>query len=147
MKAYTDMEQSKKLAEILPVESADMWWAERYAVQDMKDSPYISYKAPVCYLSFSKPSEYNYSTDIIKDFPCWSLSALLSILPPYLFEFERGIDLNVYPDLNGKGWHCSYMPNCTENMKKDKFKLMTSEDNLIDACYELVLKLHEQNIL
>lgn len=26
MKAYTDIEQSKKLAEILPVESADMWW-------------------------------------------------------------------------------------------------------------------------
>ena len=31
MKAYTDVEQSKKLAEILPIESADLWWAERYA--------------------------------------------------------------------------------------------------------------------
>ena len=26
MKAYTDIEQSKKLAEILPTESADMKW-------------------------------------------------------------------------------------------------------------------------
>jgi len=25
MKAYTDLEQSRKLAEILPLESADMW--------------------------------------------------------------------------------------------------------------------------
>lgn len=27
MKAYTDIHQSKKLAEILPIESADMSWA------------------------------------------------------------------------------------------------------------------------
>lgn len=26
MKAYTDLEQSRKLAEILPLESADMHW-------------------------------------------------------------------------------------------------------------------------
>lgn len=26
MKAYTDLEQSKKLAEILPIESADMYY-------------------------------------------------------------------------------------------------------------------------
>ena len=30
MKNYTDIEQSKKLAEILPIESADMWYAEVY---------------------------------------------------------------------------------------------------------------------
>ena len=28
MKSYTDLEQSKKLAEILPVESADMTWEQ-----------------------------------------------------------------------------------------------------------------------
>lgn len=28
MKAYTDIEQSKKLAEILPIETADAWWAD-----------------------------------------------------------------------------------------------------------------------
>lgn len=26
IKAYTDLEQSKKLVEILPIESADMYW-------------------------------------------------------------------------------------------------------------------------
>lgn len=28
IKAYTDTNQSKKLAEFLPIESADAWWAE-----------------------------------------------------------------------------------------------------------------------
>ena len=147
MKSFTDIEQSKNLAEILPVESADMWWAERYAGQTTTDGHYILAEKPVCYLSFPKPSEYNCSKDIIKDIPCWSLAALLSILPPYLFEFERGIDLNVYPNLNGKGWHCSYMPNYIENIEKDKFKLITSEDSLVDACYEMILKLHEEKML
>lgn len=30
MKAHTDLEQSKKLAEFLPIESVDLWYAERY---------------------------------------------------------------------------------------------------------------------
>ena len=38
MKSYTDIKQSRKLAEILPIESADMWWVER---------------KPVYYLSFT----------------------------------------------------------------------------------------------
>ncbi len=39
MKSYTDIEQSKKLAEFLPIESADMFWAdgERPAVWVNKD--------------------------------------------------------------------------------------------------------------
>lgn len=30
MKSYTDLEQSKNLADILPVESADMWYEDIY---------------------------------------------------------------------------------------------------------------------
>lgn len=59
MKAFTDIEQSKKLAKILPIESADMFWAdgERPAVWNNKD------------VSLDE-------TDI----PCWSLAALLNVL-------------------------------------------------------------------
>lgn len=135
--AYTNIEQSKKLAEILPLESADMHYSK-----DFDGSWFVDFAK---YTSVTIPKYVGNIEEHL--LPCWSLAALLSILPPYLFEFERGIDLNVYPNLNGKGWHCSYMPNCTENVKKDNFKLMTSEDNLIDACYEMVLKLYEQNIL
>jgi len=125
MKSYTDIEQSRKLAEILPIESADMFWANApITVPCIKDG---------------NPMGVN--------IPCWSLAALLNFLPPYLFEFDRGIDLNIYPHLNGKSWHCSYMPNCIENMKTDKFRLMTSENSLVDACYEMILKLNEFKML
>lgn len=134
MKSYTDLEQSRKLAEILPPESADMYY---YSYMSIGEPFYMSY-----------PNVIEDRQKLAKnDIPCWSLSALLDELPPYLFEFKRGIDLNVYPNLNSKGWHCSYMPNCIENMEKDKFKLITSEDSLVDACYEIIIKLHELNLL
>ena len=145
MKTYTDIEQSKKLAEILPIESADMHYnngscrgvdyTEHFSAELM---PYQEA------LHLMKIHKTNFMFQVI---PCWSLAALLDILPPYLFEFERGIDLNIYPNLNGKGWHCSYMPNSIENMKTYKFKLITSEDTIIDACYEMIIKLHEQKLL
>ena len=131
MKIATNINQSKELAEILHKDSADMCYT------------------PIA-LSFngnSEPKLIAFPPKHPLDIPCWSLSGLLDVLPTYLFEFDRGIDLNVYPNLNGRGWHCSYMPNCTENMKTDKFKLITSEDNLIDACVEMIIKLHEQKLL
>lgn len=131
MKLYTSLEQSRKLAEILPHESADMCYR---IVAHNPDGTHVY--QPYCF----------YGT-LESDIQCWSLAAVLNILPPYLFEFDRGIDLNVYPNLNGRGWHCSYMPNCIENMKTDKFKLITSEDTLINACYEMILKLNELKLL
>ena len=129
MKSYTSIEQAKKLAEFLPLESADMWFHPYPNDEYWYDVPNIG----------NADLKYN-------QLPCWSLAALLDVLPPYLFEFKRGIDLNVYPNLNGKGWHCSYMPNYIENIEKDKFKLITSEDSLVDACYEMIIKLHELNL-
>lgn len=147
MKACTDIEQSKKLAEILPLESADMRYGYMapYEYSDrMFDGGYDKVPYPKDFLlknpNFSA-NEYD------GELPAWSLSALVNILPPYLFEFERGIDLNIYPNLNGKGWHCSYMPNNIENMKTDKFKLITSKDTLIDTCVEMIIKLHKQKLL
>ena len=73
MKAYTDIEQSKKLAEILPLESADMVYAYSYSVNEHTTYPYP--------LSSSK------HFDVYKDdIPCWSLAALLSILHDYTLQ-------------------------------------------------------------
>ena len=135
IKSYTTLEQSKKLAEILPIESADMEFMFLKTDGTMVSNvPFLK----------EETDEPDCSYKLV---PCWSLAALLDILPPYLFEFERGIDLNVYPNLNGRGWHCSYIPNCIENMKTDKFKLITSGDILVDACYEMIIKLNEQKFL
>ena len=62
MKSYTDLEQSKKLVEILPLESADMYWwssGKRYYIEAIDDDDY----------------------DEDNDIRAWSLAALLSVLP------------------------------------------------------------------
>lgn len=142
MKSYTDINQSKKLAEILPVESADMYWAERYAGQVMEDGQYIVEDKPIYYLSFVKPSKYNYSQDIIKDIPCWSLAALLNILESEIYdEDENTYELNIEKD--GTWWNIEYR----ERYDESKDIETNSTEELIDACYEMILKLHELNLL
>jgi len=61
MKSYTDIEQSRKLAEILPIESANMCW-----VTDEIEPLWGVVK-----------SEPNDDFDVIH---CWSLAALLEVI-------------------------------------------------------------------
>jgi len=72
MKAYTDLTQSKKLAEILPLESADMY--------------YRDWKRMTKYIHIAHVG----SADE-KDLPCWSLAALLEVYPMCV-----GRDLGMY---------------------------------------------------
>lgn len=140
MKSFTDIEQSKKLAEILPIESADMWWAERYEGHTTMDYQYVVEETPYYYLSLKKPSIDNYSQDTVKDIPCWSLAALLSVIPKYIEDLNRlrididNVDFSIwYDDLNGYGVN-------------DKLPDITLKEP-VDACYEMILKLHEQNLI
>ena len=140
-KICTSIEQSKKLIELgIDINTADIYYEEVCNLVKPIVGNYILHNQCMEDKDYKKLSNPVLS-------PAWSLSALLDILPTYLFEFDRGIDLNVYPNLNSGGWHCSYMPNCIENMKTDKFKLITSEDTLVDACYEMIVKLYELKIL
>ena len=61
MKSYTDLEQSKKLAKILPLESADM----HYVLTDSDQETY------------SPGLEKYYG--VLPSIPCWSLAALLGV--------------------------------------------------------------------
>lgn len=72
MKSYTDLEQSKKLAEILPIESADMEYMFL-----KKDNSKVS-NVPFV----KNDDEPEWPDDSSYDFiPCWSLGALISLLP------------------------------------------------------------------
>lgn len=135
-KICTSLEQSKKLIELgIDINTADLTVID-LPIQGGDRFKYISSKLP--------DNTFSSITDGKSEkIPAWSLSALLELMPPYLFEFERGIDLNIYPNLSGKAWHCSYMPNAVENMKNDKFKQITSGDNLVDAAFEMVCWLLE----
>ena len=128
MKAYTDLSQSKKLAEILPLESADMIW-----VLANPDLPMIK---AIAYEDSEKSKYY----EIL---PAWSLAALLGVLPNgknVSTTLSRGgwnIESVEYVDK----WWCEYED---DTHTKD---FSVSADNPVDACYELVLKLHELNLL
>lgn len=126
MKAYTDIEQSKKLAEILPIESADMFWRH----VECKFPKINFWKVETIQRNF-KP----YSMDI----PCWSLAALLGVMPK-----GEGKDLSlVFGSYDGGYhplWFCTYeeVPMILE---------ICSADNPIDACVEMIFKLKENNLL
>lgn len=64
MKSYTDLSQSKKLADILPLESADMSYS---IIHNIGQEPYH------CNI----PTFTHATHD---DIPCWSLATLLVIL-------------------------------------------------------------------
>ena len=66
IKSYTDLEQSKKLAVFLPLESADMIW-----ILANPDLPMIK---AIAYEDSEKNSKY------FEVLPAWSLAALLSVL-------------------------------------------------------------------
>lgn len=133
MKSHTDLPQSKTLAEFLPHESADLWYAERYKGHVELNGEYIVAEEPFYYLSLTKPSENNWSQDTIKDIPCWSLTALLDLLPyPQLSKDKLG---------SGKeGWMVSVYP---DNCRYDS----CWHDSPVDACVEMILKLKEQKLL
>ena len=105
MKGYTDLEQSKKLSEILPHESADMYYGYK------KDKPE--------FLPYSDIEVVGLC------FPCWSLAALLDVLPSATLD-------------TSDDHYCRFrcQQRCTEWY-----------DNPIDACYKLIIKLNEQKLL
>ena len=95
IKSYTDLEQSKKLAEILPLESADMCWV---SCDDGRKKYYQAENRKII-LNYEKKHWI----------PCWSLAKLLDILPKIhgakpILDLEEnsiqytGIDLYVVAD-------------------------------------------------
>ena len=105
MKAYTDLSQGKKLAEILPIETADM----RY-VPFGDTHPWV-WDAEVKLLE----------TDSV---PCWSLAALLDILPN---------ENMLVKTTDGEYYYL------------DKDVMTKHYDNPVDVCYEIILQLKEKD--
>ena len=109
MKAYTDIEQSKKLAEILPIESADMYYHNRVNILD----------------NFPLPIEWKHGLPLLsQEIPCWSLAALINAMPE--IQGDKAI---IYLSDN----YVSYT----------HLGINAQASNLIDACYEMILILHE----
>ena len=120
IKSYTDILQSRKLEEILPLESADMYWS-RCTITDFGDGVLkVSYSIEPCNISQFRNTK--------EDIPCWSLAALLGVLPYY--TLQTNTDGTVFVVCESK-----------KPMISDAYY------NPVDACYTLILKLHELNLL
>ena len=127
MKAYTDLEQSKKLAEILPLESADMHYND-WSYDFLEGYEHTGrYK-----VDLGTPKTICGELDI----PCWSLAALLGVLPNSIYD-----NTDEYSQIEFSKRSVAY------HDMDDGIKVGSIQDNLIDACYKLILKLHEQKLL
>ena len=129
MKSYTDLEQSKKLAEILPLESADMWW-NFYSVTTDDTTPQI--------IHLDTPWVGNFNWDNKPDnVSCWSLAALLNVLPDTITSND------------GIAFKLNIKKNIIEYSNPPLYLIYKSvkSDNIVDACYEMIEKLHKQKLL
>lgn len=125
IKSYTDILQSKKLVEILPIESADMWY--QYTGINIKDGS----EKPIYFPMVMRDCESD------KDIPCWSLAALLSVLPDEITD-DGDVYRNMVFHLKGK---CIIQyPRLTTLWPS---LLSVEVTNFIDACVEMIIKLHE----
>ena len=126
IKAYTDISQSKALSTILPLESADMRYDEHILYID--GTPKVGYKKGV--------------TDGI---PCWSFAALLDILPFHLIVNNQRYAFSMHKGLNKDGE--TYM--FRYNVFNTDVCLYSTDyyNNPVDACVDMIEKLHELNLL
>ena len=120
IKSYSDLQQSKKLAEILPLESADMFW--RHCNLDNLDYPIMQ-------------TEFEYIRNA--NTPCWSLASLLNVLP------------DTITNNNGIAFKLNIKKNIIEYSNPSLYLIhkFVKSDNLIDACVEMIIKLNELKML
>lgn len=125
MKTYTNIEQSKRLAKILPIESADMCY--RIVAYNPNDTHEYQ---PYCFVK-----------TLESDTPCWSLAALLNYL--------RKID--VFPEIDADKSRVTM--NISFYDVEDESRLVpirsieAKTEDFIDTCYEMILKMHEQKLI
>jgi len=121
IKSYTDLEQSQALAKILPHESADMSW--KYQKDKWVGEP-----------DYREWPEFEKATDK-RDIPCWSLAALINLLPQHIVTGMGYLQLVIDKNWDGKTCEVAY-----EN--GDSYKECRNE-NLVDSCVEMISRLHE----
>ena len=125
MKSHTDIEQSKRLSEILPVESADMWWPYYYDV--VSDTGEYD-KEPMLHKPICNPD---------KALPCWSLGELIEALP---------LEVETHKQTDGHKIYY-YVESYMKRMKKEIYLSTELYENLVDACVEMIYQLKQRNLL
>lgn len=128
MKAFTDLEQSKKLADILSLESADGFY-------EAQQNPTNGEWEDLLFVGNEWASE-----EVV--IPAWSLAALLEQLDDEITD-EDGNDYNLTIVKENLQYQLYYHDSWgeVEDIETDYY------DDLVDACYEMIEKLHELKML
>ena len=116
MKVYTDVEQSMKLDKILPKDSYDMYLSR---IDDGRT--YIPHFGKTIVIDRNM---FSYRSGYVV--PCWSLAALIKVLPK-IHNLKPVIDLE----------EISIQYSGTD--------IYVTATDLVDACYETIIKNYEQN--
>lgn len=97
IKSYTDIEQSNILAEILPIESADMWF----------------YPYPNDEYWYEIPNMGN-ANKKYNQLPCWSLAALLNVLPSATLDSSNDHHFRIHCMGRYTEWYDNAVDACYE---------------------------------
>ena len=137
IKSNTDVSQSKTLSKILPLESADMYYEK--GIGD-------NYR-----IDFGNYADIAISKNLLHfdAIPCWSLTALFSVMPqindwitPHGHKNDK---LSQFEPKICKMWEHSIMPSY--KVTYDNGLSTDIYDNPVDACVNMILKLHELGLL
>lgn len=132
IKSFTDFQQSKKLAEILSHDSADMWFVNGIVIAR---------------------NSINEPEDIKSVFPCWSLAALLNLLPNEIitdnrFECHYQIHIRKYDGGDNTTLYQIAYGNDRGSSGSWHDMINTGEkESLIDCCVQMIIRLKEMNLL
>ena len=158
IKSYTDISQSKKLAEILPLESADMVLPFRHPKNDEYIPGYIVSRNYVEVYNEMMKLPAMEKEDVCKLIqPSWSLTALLNLLPSEFTEkgkysettYEIDIrkyaltkDVDIYQIAYG-----NYKFHEDGNSSWKDMINTSQKENLLDVAFEMICWLKENNKL
>lgn len=131
-KAYTNIEQSKILAQIINKETADFCWG--FDQEKCNDNVFVFNCTPY-------PLPWKDYT--ARDFylPCWSLASLLAQLDETVTTDDGDFDLHILVE-NG-GYYVQYEESYDGSILVES----GFQEYLMDAVYEVVLKLRELKLL
>ena len=134
-KICTSLEQSKKLMELgIDVNTADMYWLNRFI--DLTQTKYVLFVVDRSEKHIDFFNSYAVAVEKGEIIPAWSLTALFGVLPK-IGAHEPMLRKLYYISEPTERYICQY--SLTD---------MTSEyDNPVDACYEMIIKLKEKNLL
>ena len=142
VKSYTNVEQARYLARILSPETADMHYnnlsVKGVNYVDPFHADLMSYKDAVKTLC-----DYKKANPLFEVLPCWSTQALLDEIPYQVVNAVEE-DLTLHIEKEELQYHLRYENDCTG----DSYEIDTETyDDLIDACFEMIVKLKEKDLI